>query len=227
MGGVGAVGIAYSRHMDILLIDDHPLFGVGLMHALMQADSGVSVRTALTLADGLTAAGRYEPDIVLIDHQLGSNAAESGITGLFHFGARHPLVARVLISGDEGPDLVAQARATGASGFLGKSLPLPAVLAALRHIAGGGTVFDARRLPMDQGPAHRWPATDVARTGDPTPRQLEVLQLVAKGEPNKRIALELGIAERTVKLHITGLLDVVGARNRTHLLVRAREAGLL
>ncbi|MCA0175063.1 MAG: response regulator transcription factor [Proteobacteria bacterium] len=213
--------------MDILLIDDHPLFGVGLMHALMQADSGVSVRTALTLADGLTAAARYEPDIVLIDYRLGSSAAESGIAGLFHFGARHPLVARVLISGDEGPDLVARARVTGASGFLGKSLPLPVLLAALRHIADGGTVFDARRLPTAPEPIRPWPAADGIRTNDPTPRQLEVLQLVAKGEPNKRIALELGIAERTVKLHITGLLDSLGARNRTHLLVRARETGLL
>lgn len=213
--------------MDILLVDDHPLFGVGLMHALMQTDSGVSVRTALTLADGLTAAARYEPDIVLIDYRLGSGAAENGLTGLFHFGVRHPLVARVLISGDEDPGLVTQARAAGASGFLGKSLSLPALLVALRQIADGGAVFDARKLPVEGGAVHLEFAAEGARTGELTARQLEVLQFVAKGEPNKRIALELGIAERTVKLHITGLLDALGARNRTHLLVRARETGLL
>lgn len=214
--------------MKILLVDDHPLFGVGLMHALMQADSDIMVQTALTLADGLTAAARCEPDIALIDYRLGGSTSEDGMAGLFHFSARHPLVARVLISGDEDPALVTQARTVGASGFLGKSLPLPVLLAALRHISEGGTVFDARKLTVDPGPtAGPRKGADVARATDPTPRQLEVLQLVARGEPNKRIALQLGIAERTVKLHVTGLLDALGARNRTHLLVRAREAGLL
>jgi DNA-binding NarL/FixJ family response regulator len=56
---------------------------------------------------------------------------------------------------------------------------------------------------------------------------MEVLSLIAQGLPNKRIADELGIAERTVKLHITALLDSLGARNRTHLLVVARERGML
>ena len=61
----------------------------------------------------------------------------------------------------------------------------------------------------------------------PTPRQLEVLALLAQGEPNKRIAAELGIAERTVKLHVTALMQSVGARNRTHLAVIARDLGLV
>jgi DNA-binding NarL/FixJ family response regulator len=54
-----------------------------------------------------------------------------------------------------------------------------------------------------------------------------VLNLIARGQQNKQISQELGIAERTVKLHITALLCAMGARNRTHLLVRAREAGLI
>jgi DNA-binding NarL/FixJ family response regulator len=60
-----------------------------------------------------------------------------------------------------------------------------------------------------------------------TMRQLVVLSLVAQGQPNKRIATELGIAERTVKLHVTALLEKLCARNRTHLLVVAREQGIL
>ena len=61
----------------------------------------------------------------------------------------------------------------------------------------------------------------------PTARQMEVLLLVAQGQPNKRIAQVLGIAERTVKLHVTALLGALQARNRTHLVVAAREKGLL
>ncbi len=60
-----------------------------------------------------------------------------------------------------------------------------------------------------------------------TMRQLVVLSLVAQGQPNKRIATELGIAERTVKLHVTALLEKLHARNRTHLLVVARENGIV
>jgi len=65
--------------------------------------------------------------------------------------------------------------------------------------------------------------------GDPllTARQMEVLALLAQGQPNKRIACALGIAERTVKLHITALLRRLGARNRTHLLIVGRDMGLL
>ena len=60
-----------------------------------------------------------------------------------------------------------------------------------------------------------------------TARQLQVLALVAQGQPNKRIACALGIAERTVKLHITALLHTLGARSRTHLLIVGRDKGLV
>jgi DNA-binding NarL/FixJ family response regulator len=197
--------------MKLLLVDDHPLFSVGFAHALTHSTSGIEVLTAPTIEDGLTLAGSSpDLDIVLIDYRLGHS---DGLAGLRRFGERFPLVARVLISGDEDPALAVRARAAGASGFLGKSASIPALLAALQRVAGGDVVFDdaARRNPG---------------TG-PTARQMEVLTLVAQGQPNKRIALELGIAERTVKLHITALLEALGARNRTHLLVRAREQGLL
>jgi DNA-binding NarL/FixJ family response regulator len=200
--------------MKLLLIDDHPLFAVGFAHTLAHAGAGFEVRTALTIDEGITQAADWpELDVVLVDYRLG---AVDGIAGMRLLGARFPLVARVLISGDEDPALAARARSAGASGFLGKSMTIDALLAALLRVASGETVFmrAAAAAPMVRG---SWP----------TARQMEVLALVAKGHQNKRIADELGIAERTVKLHITALLDVLGARNRTHLLVVAREQGLL
>lgn len=197
--------------MNLLLIDDHPLFGVGLAHALTRARPGILVRTALTLDEGLAIAAGWDAlDAVLIDHRLG---AEDGTAGLRRVAALRPLVARVLISGDEQPRLALAARAAGAVGFLGKSAPVDAVLAALDAILEGGEHFPA---PMPRAPV---PGV--------TARQLEVLELVAQGRQNKTIADRLGIAERTVKLHVTALFAVTSARNRTHLLVRAREMGLL
>ncbi len=204
--------------MNLLLVDDHPLFGVGLAHALTTAAPDMQVLTAASLAQGLeVAAARADLDIVLIDYHLG---VHNGIEGLRRFGHQFPLVARVLISGDETPTLLAAARSAGASGFLGKSQSLERMLAALRVVADGGLAFGSI-------PRFELPPVSAAAAPQPTLRQMEVLAMVAHGQPNKRIAAALGIAERTVKLHMTALLTQLGARNRTHLLVVARERGLL
>lgn len=203
-----------ARYMNLLIVDDHPLFGSGFVHALKQAYPGADVRAELTIEAGLELAARWPTlDLVLIDYRLGQS---NGIAGLQRFGEHFPLVARVLISGDEDPTLVPRARAAGASGFLGKSMPMTDLLDALQRIRDGEEFF-AAALP------HRAPLGQV----NPTARQLEVLALVAAGRQNKQIADDLGIAERTVKLHITALLDATGARNRTHLLVRAQQLGLI
>lgn len=198
--------------MKLLLVDDHPLFGVGFAHALTHARPDFTVETALSLGHGVERASVYAPDIVLIDYRLGG---EDGLEGLRCFGARHPLVSRMMISGDEDQALAARARAAGAAGFIGKSQPVARIVAALDEVAAGGEAFDVLQ-PRSGLPAARL-----------TPRQLEVLLLVAQGRQNKQIAAELAIAERTVKLHITALLDAMDARNRTHLVAQARRAGLL
>ena len=200
--------------MKLLLVDDHPLFGVGFSHALTHARDGIEVQTALTLEAGLELAGRSaELDAVLIDYRLAGD--HNGLEGLRRFGTCYPLVARVLISGDEDPTLIARARTVGATAFLGKSLAIDDILQALDEVCRGGEYFCVSA------------AVPVAPIAGSTARQLEVLALIAQGQQNKQIAHELGIAERTVKLHITALLDALGARNRTHLLVRARELGMV
>lgn len=202
--------------MKLLLIDDHPMFGVGFVHALTHLRPGIDARAVLHLEHGLELARTWsELDVVLIDYRL---AGDDGLAGLRRFGTHHPLVARVLISGQEDQHLQTQARAAGAAGFLGKSLPIADILAALEKIIGGGEHFPSFRPAGTQ--------THNAAPG-PTARQLEVLLLIARGQQNKQIAHELGIAERTVKLHVTALLDALGARNRTHLLVLARDSGLV
>lgn len=206
--------------MKLLLVDDHPLYGVGFGHALGLAEPGLQVLIASSLDHGLALATAHpDIDIVLLDYHLGEL---SGIAGLRSFGRQHPLVPRVLISGNDTPSLVAAARAAGASGFLSKSQTAAAMLAALHQVAAGGLAFGA--VPHSALPLV---AADAAAAPKPTLRQLEVLSLLARGQPNKRIASAMGIAERTVKLHVTALLAQLGARNRTQLLVLARERGLV
>jgi len=94
--------------MKLLLVDDHPLFCVGFAHALAQALPAAQVLTAPTLDAGLqAAAGEQDLDLVLLDQRLG---AHTGLEGLRLFATQFPLVARVLISGDEDPALAAAAR---------------------------------------------------------------------------------------------------------------------
>ena len=201
--------------MNLLLVDDHPLFGAGFAHALEVVRPAVRVRNAATLEAGLAIASHDDSlDVVLMDYRL---AGEDGLAALAEFGRRFPLVARVLITGEDIRLLGARARAVGAVGCLGKHHSAEAILAALHTVLEGGEWFD-------QPPAGALPS---APAGNVTARQMEVLALIAKGRLNKQIADQLGIAERTVKLHITALLQAFDARNRTHLLVKAREHGLL
>jgi DNA-binding NarL/FixJ family response regulator len=199
--------------MKLLLVDDHPLFAVCFSHALTQGGAGIDVDTAATIDSGLSRAAWGSHDMVLIDQRL---AGTGGIEGIRRFGAHYPLMARVLISGDEDAALVARAKSAGANGFLGKSQSIDQLRAALQSIGRGEPVSGFHP-----------PSLAAQASASPTKRQLQVLALLAQGQPNKRIASALGIAERTVKLHITALLQALGARNRTHLLIVGRDMGLL
>jgi len=199
--------------MKLLLINDHPLFSVCIAHALNHSDADVRVDTALTVEDGLTRAAWGSHDIVLIDERLDGS---DGIDALHRFGSHFPLMARVLISSYDDVTLAARAQCAGAHGYLSGSCSIAQLLAALRSIGRGDRVFERSSNELAARPEP-----------GPTARQLQVLALVAQGQPNKRIASALGIAERTVKLHITALLQTLGARNRTHLLIVGRDKGLL
>lgn len=201
----------------LLLIDPHPLFALGFAHAVQAEDPQLEILSAMSLWHGLALAHAH-PDLeaVVIDHGPGSHG---GLDGLRAFATRHPRLVRVLISVDPSPFVTAAARAAGARGCLSKAQTPAEIGAALRLMAAGEQAFClACETLQSQG---------VADFGAlPTSRQLEVLALLSQGLPNKQIARVLGIAERTVKLHITALLALMGASNRTQLLVLARQNGL-
>jgi DNA-binding NarL/FixJ family response regulator len=201
----------------LLLVDPHPLYALGFAHAMHFGDPHLEILSAMSIGQGLALAHAH-PDLeaVIIDHGPGS---PSGLDGLRVFAAQHPRLVRLLISVDQSPFVTAAARAAGASGCLGKAQTPAEIGAALRVVAAGGQAFClARETLQSQG---------VADFGAlPTPRQQEVLGLLSQGLPNKLIARALGISERTVKLHITALLSLMGAGNRTQLLVLARQNGL-
>ncbi|MBX3610505.1 MAG: response regulator transcription factor [Hydrogenophaga sp.] len=206
--------------MKLLLIDDQPIFAAGLAHALGEREPGIEVASARCLADAFAQiAAQPDVELVLVDHRPGK---PDGVEVLARIGATHPWLVRVLMSSEENRALQLRARQAGAAGFVGKSLSVDGMLSALKAVRAGGTHFPHECFPHECDAQMAAPSSLV-----PTSRQREVLDLVSRGLPNKRIASQLGIAERTVKLHVAALLDRLQAHNRTHLLLRAREHGLL
>jgi len=200
--------------MNLLLIDDHPVFAIGLSYALRQVRPGMNMRVVRTLTEGLKEARLQGAiDVVLIDYRLED---EDGLNGLRKFGEAFPHMARVLISGHDEPTLSARARAAGASAFIAKSFSMSELLATLDAVRRGATVFSDQ---IDEPLA----LDDVQLTT----RQREVLCLLAQGYRNKQIAFELGITERTVKTHVTALFQAMGAQSRTQVLIKGRQLGCL
>jgi DNA-binding NarL/FixJ family response regulator len=206
--------IRRAEQMKILLIGEQPLFALGLLQTLHAIDSRAQLESAGSIDQGLAlAATKPDFDIVLVDLHLSEGNA---VEGLQSFREHVPRAARVLLIDSGSLEIGALARQAGVSAYLSKALTLKEMRSALGGIVG---------LAADSDHAA---SGHIGRArGSLTPRQFEVLELVAQGMPNKRIAAALGIAERTVKLHITALMGLVGARNRTHLLVRARQERLL
>ena len=211
--------------VQVLLVDDHPLFHEGLASAFARLAPDLSIVSADSAEAGLEVL-RDSPSIelALIDLIL---PTMDGLAALALYAAEFPHIPRLLISGKDDPAIIAQARDAGASGFLRKSLPLEQLLKALRDVLDGGAYFDLRTpvpSPLVRGAdsgAERDPS------GDLTLRQLEVLKLLGDGRSNKEISTELAIADRTVRAHLTELFRTLGVSSRTQAVLAAQKLGLL
>lgn len=201
----------------ILIVDDHPLYREGLISALRSQMPGVEAMGADSAEDGLVLLETTpDADLVLIDLRL---PGMDGFTALTAYGARFPLVPRMLISGDDDPRYVRRAFDLGASGFMPKSLSVQAVSEAIAVVLNGGVFAPPASQPG--------PAAAAAGPGSLTLRQIEALHLLGAGYTNREIARALDITERTAKAHVSAIFDALGADNRTQAVLAAQRLGLL
>jgi DNA-binding NarL/FixJ family response regulator len=205
-----------SQHkkIRILLVDDHIVLRMGLTTATNGEPDMEVVADADNGAEAIKAYRLHRPDIVVLDLRMpGLNGVET--IRMLRDEFRH---ARVLVfsnyaSGDE----VYQALKAGASGFVVKDMALDRLLEAIRKVHQG-----EQYIPPEI--ASRMSERVVSQL---TPRELEVLRLVAKGLSNKEIGSALHVVEGTIKIHLTNILARLGVSDRTQAILAAVKRGII
>jgi len=208
----------------VLLVDDHPLFLDGVRAALDATPPFEVVGEAHSCAEAVALARDVRPDVVLMDLNLPDG---SGIDATRDVLAVHP-DARVLVitmSGDD--DAVVAAMRSGARGYVVKGAGKAELVQAVTTVAGGGAVFSpsvAERL----GSFFAGMAAQPGREMFPqlSDREREVLDLMARGLDNRRIAQTLFLSDKTVRNHVSAVLGKLDVPDRAEAIARGRRAGL-
>lgn len=199
--------------MNILIVDDHPLFRAGFHAVLEQSELDAGVLSVSSVPEALQALQRDgDIGLVLLDIHL---KGDDGFTALKKIGERFPTTACILISGDEGDGVAARAVASGASGFIPKSFTAEEMVAAIQKVLAGEVFVPAVAASQADAPHGL------------TLRQLEVISMLGRGFSNKEIARSLDVAERTVKAHVSAVFEALNVRNRTQAVLVAQKRGFL
>jgi two-component system response regulator DesR len=192
----------------VLVVDDHDVVHWGFRLLLTEQPWVERCLAARTGEEALALTGSFQPDVALVDLFL---AGESGADLCRAICEASPRTRVLLISG-AGRMSPAAARAAGASGFISKDSDARKVVAAVRNVAYGRTMF----APKADQPEPLL-----------TEREREVLDLIAAGSTNREIAKQLYLSPHTVKEHTSALYRKLGARNRAEAVQRAQRIGLL
>lgn len=202
----------------LLVADDHPLFRAAVLHALRERLGPLDAVEAASVS-ALDAALAANPDVELLLLDLTMPGAR-GFSSLVHLRGERPELPVIVISSNDHPRVIRRAQQFGAAGFIPKSSSAETIGDAVREVLDGGVWFP----PLS---AERSDADDrlAARLAQLTPQQFRVLLCMADGLLNKQIAHELGLAENTVKVHVTAILKKLDCYSRTQaaLLVKALE----
>ena len=211
----------------ILIVDDHPLVRDAMAGVVVALASEVEVLQAADCTRGLALAQNgADIDLLLLDLNL---PGVRGFEALEQFRHAHPALPVVVVSMYHDGDTVREVIRRGAMGFIPKVCSKEVILGALRLVLSGAVYVPSQAMVEESGlTAVHSPgraALSLAELGL-TPRQGEVLVLMMRGCSNKLIGRELGLAERTVKLHVTAVLNTLRVTSRTQAVIVAAHMGL-
>jgi DNA-binding NarL/FixJ family response regulator len=208
----------------VVIVDDHPMFRLGLAAAVEQMDGIELVGEAERTADVEAVVTAAEPDVVLLDIRLPDG---SGLEVNRWLATNRPAVRVVVLTMSEDHETVLTALRDGARGYLVKGAAPNQVEQAIRAVAADDVVLNAElaqavsQLVQERArPAANRPFPEL------TSRELDVLELIAEGLDNQAIARKLVLNPKTVRNHVSNVLAKVHASDRSHAIVLARRAGL-
>jgi two-component system, NarL family, nitrate/nitrite response regulator NarL len=212
--------------MKLLVIDDQAIVRQGIAALLTHDDPATVVLQAGDSAQGLDLAAQHaDLDAVFLDLAM---PGMGGMAAIAEFGRRRPDVPVIVLTASDDPQKARLAFEYGALGYVSKSASAQTLLAALRLVLNGETYVPALVLRAEStGEAETAEAAPRAADGRLTDRQAEVLGCMSLGLSNKDIGRRLGLAEKTVKAHVTGVLRGLGAANRAEAVRLARVGGLI
>lgn len=202
-----------ARPRKVLIIDQHPLMLEALARAVDQIED-VSVSTR-AITDEIVSFEREEPDVIVCDPTVDNEFRAEYVS----FLARSmPNASIVVLTGQSQPEAIMEALGHGAKSYVLKSEPIQLISSAIELVCRGGVAFSlpVAALIADRpvsGRETRSLAAPVSR--GLTPREIQVMQLVARGYTDDEIAAALDISDRTVERHVGNVLNKLGCRNRS------------
>jgi DNA-binding NarL/FixJ family response regulator len=212
----------------VFIADDQLLVRQGI-RSLLEMDAAIAV--VGEAGDGVEAIARVPAapvDVLLLDIRM---PRKSGVDVLRELSAAGRLPPTLILTTFDDSDVVLDGIRAGARGFMLKDVSYQQLIAAIRALAAGATVFQPavterllRIANRDRDRVHFAADPPIERL---TEREVEVVRLMAGGYSNKEIAYALGTAEGTIKNHVSSILAKLGVRDRTRAVLKALEAGLL
>lgn len=210
----------------ILVADDHPVVRDGLVGMLNTQEDFEVVGQSSNGIETVNQAAQLRPDVVLMDLEM---PEMDGVEALRRIRAARADAKVIVFTAFDTDERILSAVQAGARGYLLKGAPREEIFRAIRVVSQGGSLLEpvvATKL-MRRVADQKQPEDQQARPEALTPREKEVLQLLAQGKTNKEIASALVITERTVKFHVSSILRKFDRGNRTEAVRTALELGLI
>ena len=215
-----------TEPLQIAIVDDHPLFREGVAHSLGKHEDITVVAQGASADDAVAIAGAQLPDVLLLDISLPGG----GVNALRRIAASYPVVKVIMLTISQDEEDVTSALRSGARAYVLKGVAARELAGIVRSVAAGDVYVTpslAATLLFDLSS----PAPASNRTprllDELTERERQILEGVAEGKSNKEIAVSLTLSEKTVKHHMTNILQKLQVRNRVEaaLLARADDRG--
>lgn len=217
--------------IDILLVDDHKLFRKGLRRILELEPDFRIVGEAGNSVEAMSALGEVNPNVILMDINMPGG---SGIEATRRIKTRYPEINILVLTIHDDTEYLFEVVRAGAAGYLLKDVEPLRLCEAIRTVAVGGSVVNAGlgdKLMREFARLSQQPAATsefaIQQQRLLSPREMEVLHLMAQGHTNMRIATELFISEKTVKNHVSSILRKLDVKDRTQAVVQGVKLKLV